>query len=169
MSFRGSMAVIVLVLFAGCGGVWIEVGTRSLAEARRAWEATGIRDYEIEWTSAGAREGRYRVSVRGGEVTRILSIQPDGKETAARPADPSYYGVEGLFRVIEEELEEALGERPFGQPPGTHVLQRFVPDPRYGFPRSYRRDVAGTRRGLAIDVVQFAPTAPTNVPSGPTP
>lgn len=151
------VAVLLLAVLAGCGGAGIEVGTRSLAEARRLWEKAGVRDYDLEWTSSGAREGRYRVTVRDGQVTSVRTVQPDGGEVVANPADPSYYGVEGLFRVLEEECDEALGGRPFGQPAGTRVLQRFVPDPIYGFPRRYRRDVAGTPRGLAIDVVRFDP------------
>ncbi|GIW86149.1 MAG: hypothetical protein KatS3mg108_0473 [Isosphaeraceae bacterium] len=158
----GPLLAVGAVLAAGCGGSGVELGTRSLAQARQLWEQAGIRDYDLEWTSSGARSGHYRVAVRDGAVTSVRSVQPDGTEVAARPADPSYYGIDGLFRVLDEELDAALAERPFGRPPGTRVLQRFQPDPVYGFPRRYRRDVAGMPNGLAIDVIRFDPRPNTS-------
>jgi hypothetical protein len=34
---------------------------------------------------------------------------------------------------------------------------RFTPDPKLGYPRSYRRNVLGTSLELAIDVIRLIP------------
>ena len=84
-------------------------------------------------------------------------VQPDGTRVVAHPGDPSAYGVEGLFRVLQEEADQLLADRPFDQPKGSSIVLKFTPDPKLGYPRHYRRDVAGSRRGLAIDVLALTP------------
>src|SRR5262245_20851148 len=150
------------VLGTGCGGgsVGEDVTREGLDRARQAWERAAIRDYDLEWASRGAlAPGRYAVTVRDGRVIEVRSIADDGSVRRARPADPSYYAVEGLFRIIDDDLSQRLEERPFGQPKGARVLMKFAPDPRLGYPRSYRRDVVGTRQGVAIDVIRLDPVA----------
>jgi hypothetical protein len=158
----GCAVVLATVALAGCQR-GEEVTPESLREARRQWERAGVRDYNLQWKTSGARAGQYRVFVRGGEVRSVRLVQ-DGAEREARPGDKSYYGIEGLFRVIDEELAQRMDERPFGQPKGSRVLLRMVRDPRYGFPRQYQRDVAGSIRGLVLDVVEFVPDPPAEIP-----
>lgn len=155
------LGAALLGSLAGCNG-GEDVSTRSLANARRVWNAANVRDYDLEWMSTGERDGHYRVSVRGGEVQSIRQIVEDRREGKvveidAKPADPSYYGVEGLFKILEEERSQLADERPFGQPKGTTALLKFTPDRELGYPKRYRRDVLGSPRGLAIDVVKFVP------------
>lgn len=158
---RLSLTLIGSILCASASGCATgeDVTTRALDKARARWEQAALNDYNIEWTSSGARLGHYRVAVRQGEVVSVQSVLPDGRVVEARPGDPSYYSVEGLFRVLEEELDHALSDTPFGRPRGTRVLLKFVTDPVLGYPTRYRRDVAGTRQGLAIDVVSLVPVA----------
>jgi hypothetical protein len=146
-----------MITLAGCAG-GEDVTPRNLTDARERWEEAGLRDYDLEWTTSGARENHYLVFVRDGQVHEIRRIEPDGRQTVARPGDPSYYSVEGLFRTMEEEASQLLEPRPFDQPKGTHVLLKFTPDPELGYPRHYRRDVVGSPRGLAIDVVRLEPS-----------
>jgi hypothetical protein len=146
----------VLLAFAGCGGSE-DVTSRSIAEARRRWEHAGIRNYDLEWTSTGLSRAHYVVAVRGGEVRSIASILPDGRSMEVHPAEPKFYGIEGLFMVIGDELAQLRTRTPFGQPKGTKAVLRFTPDPELGYPRRYRRDVLGTPLALAIDVVRFRP------------
>ncbi len=171
------LAPIALAL-AGCAG-GEDVSTRSIANARRTWEAARVRNYDLEWTSSGARDGHYLVTVRGGQVLSIKSIVRDrrtgeAREVEARPGDKSYYGVEGLFKVLEEERAQLDQPEPFGRPRGASTLLRFTPDPKFGYPSRYRRDVAGSPRGLAIDVVRFVPNpsapapAPVSTPAPPS-
>jgi Family of unknown function (DUF6174) len=157
----------VLPALSGCAGGEV-VTTQSIAEARQRWERAEIRDYDLEWTSTGLSRAHYVVTVRGGQVRAIESILPDGKSIAVHPAEPRFYGVEGLFLVISDELAQLRTERPFGQPKGTKTVLRFTPDPELGYPRRYRRDVLGTPLALAIDVIRFQlepPSAAGPIPS----
>ncbi|MDB5352666.1 MAG: hypothetical protein JWN86_3913 [Planctomycetota bacterium] len=159
---------LCLIALAGCAG-GEDVTTRSIANARRIWDAAKIRDYDLEWTSSGARDGHYRIFVRDGKVRSIRAFVDDRKERRVReievkPGDPSYYSVDGLFKILEEERSQLSEPAPFGQPKGTSVLLRFTPDPKLGYPKRFRRDVVGTPRGLAIDVVRFTPNPGAAIP-----
>lgn len=161
------LPALLLIALAGCAG-GEDVTPRTLARARQLWERAGVDDYNLEWTSSGAREGHYLVYVRGGRVAAIRSVQPDGRQVEARPGDPSYYGVEGLFRILREEADQLLEDRPFNQPKGTRILLKFTPDPELGYPRRYRRDVVGSRQGLAIDVIELDRDPPAAIPPLPS-
>ncbi len=164
----GRLAPALAVLMAwttlgGCGA-GREVTPAAIREARGTWLKTGVRDYDLEWTSAGPRNAHYRVFVRDGAVRMIYSVLPDGREFEAKPAEPKFYGVDGLFLVIEDDLAQLKQPRPFGQAKGASTVMRFDPDPTYGYPRSFRRDVSGSPTGLAIDVVRFDPKPPAEIP-----
>jgi hypothetical protein len=151
------MAVLSLLpILAGCAG-GEELTVQSLGKARRLWDQAQIRDYDLEWTSSGLNHGHYRVAVRKGKVRSIESIQPNGRSTTVATAEPRYYGVEGLFTTLKDELAQLQTPEPFGQPKGSKVVMRFTPDPKFGFPRRYQRDVLGTPQALAIDVIRFVP------------
>jgi hypothetical protein len=156
---------LLLVAAAGCGG-GEEVTKESIARARRLWSKAGIRDYDLEWISSGSSSSHYRVSVRNGGVRTIESVQSTGQTVPVRTAEPRYYGVEGLFMIIADELAQRQMPRPFGQPKGTTAILRFTPDAKLGIPMSYRRDVMGAPMPLAIDVVRFDPH-PRASPSPP--
>jgi hypothetical protein len=160
---RSCLPLSLALLLAGCAG-GEDLTTRSLRAAQRAWEGAGLRDYDLEWASSGARVGRYRVFVRDGRVRAIYMVQPDGKEAVARPAEPRFFGVDGLFQVLEEELDQAQEDAPFGQPRGSRVVLKFTPDPKLGYPRDYRRDVLGGHARLAIDVLRLDPAPPAAIP-----
>jgi hypothetical protein len=138
----------------GCAG-GESVTSQAIDRARRMWDAANIKDYNLEWTTTGQRNSRYRVIVRAGKVQRIDSILPDGRTVEMHPAQPQFYGVDGLFQVMEDELDQLKTETPFGKPKGTTAVLRFTPDPTLGYPRSYRRDVAGTPHGVSIDVTRL--------------
>jgi hypothetical protein len=154
-----------MLTLPGCAG-GEDVTTRSLATARRRWEGAGIQDYHLEWSSSGLGHGHYDVTVRGGEVVAIESILSGGKRMAVRPAEPKFYGVEGLFMILGDELAQLDTSAPFGQPRGTKTVLRFAPDPELGYPRRYRRDVVGSPLALAIDVIRFEPESARRTSAG---
>jgi Family of unknown function (DUF6174) len=161
------MLIALLLAAAGCAG-GEAVTTQSIALARSKWEKANIQNYNLEWTTTGQRNSRYRVTVRRGKVKRIDSVLPDGRMVEMHPAEPGFYGVDGLFQVIEEELAQLRSENPFGRPRGTTAVLRFTPDPKLGYPRSYQRDVAGTPQGLSLDVIRLDIVPPEAPPtSGP--
>lgn len=154
---RLALVAVSAAMLCGCG-TDRELTERSLREARQVWTRAGIKDYDLEWTTTGLRTAHYRVQVRGGRVEHIGSVLPDGREIVVHPAEASFYSVDGLFATMEEELDQSHADQPFGQAPGSAAVLRFDPDPRLGYPRRYRRDVVGATKGLAIDVVKFAPS-----------
>lgn len=157
--YRGAIVLALLAGVAGgCAGTE-DVTPRTLRKARQQWQQANVRNYEMEWTSRGPQTGRggahYRVKVRDGKVEAVEAIRPDGRFAAVNTKKPEYFGVDGLFKTIQEEMAQLDTDKPFGQPKGTRVILQFTPDPKLGFPRSYRRDVMNVPQGVAIDVVRF--------------
>lgn len=156
--------VLFIALMALCGcGSGVEVNALNLARARATWDGAKVRDYDLEWTTSGDQTGHYVVFVRGGSVKAIHGFVEDRKarqvrEIEVKPGDPSYYGVEGLFRIVAEELAQcADGGSALGASKGAKILLKFTPDAKLGYPRRYRRDVVGQPRRLALDVVRLDP------------
>ncbi len=156
---------IALMAVCGCGG-GVEVNALNLAQARSLWDAAKVHDYDLEWTTSGDQNGHYVAFVRGGSVKAIHAFVEDRKarrmrEIEVKPGDPSYYGVEGLFKIIKEEQAQcADGGSALGASKGARMLLKFTPDPKLGYPRRYRRDVVGQTRRLALDVVRLDPRDP---------
>ena len=67
---------------AAAGGQ--EVTPEAIDQARQLWTKAGIRDYDLEWTVAGAQSNHYYVTVRGGEVRKVEAVRPDGQRIAAQ-------------------------------------------------------------------------------------
>ena len=150
------IAITSLCIFARCSS-GEPVTPQALAAAKKVWTDAQVRDYDLEWIASGQSSGHYFVTVRGGDVRKIEAVAPDGRKFEVHPAEPRFYGVDGLFTTIADELAQLGTARPFGQPEGVKVVMRFTADPRLGYPRSYRRDVLGTSQGLAIDVLRLVP------------
>lgn len=159
------LAIAFLCLFARCSS-GEPVTPQALAAAKKVWTNANLRDYDLEWRASGQNSAHYYVTVRGGDVRKIESVAPDGQKFEVHPAEPRFYGVDGLFTTIADELAQLETARPFGQPEGTKVVMRFTADPQLGYPRSYRRDVLGTSQGLAIDVLRLVP-AGSGLPAAP--
>jgi hypothetical protein len=157
--WSGAIALgLASLCLSGCAG-GETVTTQSLQAARQQWEGAGIRSYDLEWTNSGPGNPRYRVEVRNAVVQRLRIVLPDGTTRETTTHDTGYFSVEGLFKTIADELEQLRTNEPFGKPKGSSVVMRFTPDPKYGFPRSYRRDVAGSARAVWFDVLQFEPVS----------
>ena len=161
------VAALTLVFLAGCGG-GENVTEQSLRDARQRWERSGIRDYTLEWTNSGPGRPKYHVEVREGAVRSVQFMLPDGTLRETNTHEPKYFGVEGLFLTIAEELAQLRTDAPFNQQKGASVVMRFTPDPKYGFPQSYRRDVAGSLKAMSFDVTRFEAHA-SSKQAGPTP
>ena len=160
--FFATLGILAVVGAASGCGRGQEVTPEAITQAKQLWTKAGIRDYDLEWTVAGAQSNRYDVTVRGGEVRKVESIQPDGTRMTTKIADTRYYSVDGLFLTIANELAQLKTDHPFDRPKGTKVIMRFKPDPKLGYPQWYRRDVMGTSLSIAIDVVKLVPQAPSS-------
>jgi hypothetical protein len=147
----------LLIAAAGCGS-GREVTPESVQAARQLWTRAGIRDYDLDWSVTGKNHAHYLVTVRDGQVRKVELIQPDGRRVPGRSAETAMFGVDGLFRTMDEELAVcSKAERPFDQPKGTRVVMRFKPDAKLGYPHWYHRDVLGTSASMAIDVNALTP------------
>lgn len=156
----------VLIAAAGCGGGQVAT-PESVHAARQLWAHAGLRDYDLDWSVSGSNNAHYLVTVRGGEVRKVESLQGDGSKVTLHPEKMQFYGVDGLFRTIDEELAICgKQEKPFGQPKGTKVVMRFRPDERLGYPHWYHRDVLGTTASMAIDVKSLTPATQAAEPAG---
>ncbi|WP_074308354.1 hypothetical protein [Singulisphaera sp. GP187] len=158
--------LIPLLALAGCGG-GEPVTKQSIAQARKVWARARIDDYDLDWTSSGTNNAYYHVIVRDGRVRRLEQVLPDGRTVELHPGKPEYFGVDGLFLTMAEEHAQLETDRPFGQAKGSKAVLLFTPDPKYGYPQSYRRDVVGAILPVAIDVVRFVPNPPQSQPTLP--
>jgi hypothetical protein len=149
-----------LLTIAGCDGGQA-VTPEALDHAKQLWTSAGIRDYELDWSVTGSNNAHYLVTVQAGEVRKVDTFAPDGRRIELHPGSPRFFGVDGLFVTISDELAQLKTERPFGQPTGTKVVMKFSPDTKLGYPHWYRRDVLGTAQAVTIDVNKLVPSATT--------
>jgi Family of unknown function (DUF6174) len=141
----------------GCSGGQ-DVTADGIKAARQLWSKAGIRDYELEYTTAPAN-GHFVVTVRDSEVKKIEAIQPGGARVELHPGAPRYYSVDGLFVTIADELAQLEKPNPFEQPKGTRILMKFKTNPELGYPEWYHRDIMGASQSARIDVIKLTPTA----------
>ena len=134
-----------------------EVTEQAIAQAKQRWITAGIRDYDLEWTLTGPNNAHYHVTVQAGQVSKIESQAPDGRRFEIHSPAPRYFGVDGLFLTIANEIALLKTDRPFNRPTGTKVVMRFQPDFELGYPRWYRRDVVGTSQAMTIEVIKLVP------------
>ncbi len=146
-------AVAALVILAAIVVIWLVMRdstprlTREAFEAGRdRWRSAGVDEYSSTLTvhNPGQTGTTYRVDVRGGRVVRFTM---NDREAPANEA----YSMAGLFEILERELELASGRGP-GSLEGAVLRAEF--DPRYGFPRVYKR-IAPERKSTFIEVVAF--------------
>jgi hypothetical protein len=160
----GTLVILAwLGTMAGCDAGQV-VTPEAIDQAKRLWSLGGIRDYELDWSTTGPNNAHYVVTVQAGEVRKVDAVQPDGRRIELHPGSPRFFGVDGLFLTISDELAQLKTERPFGQPMGTKVVMRFSPDAKLGYPHWYRRDVLGTSQAVTIDVNKLVPSATSTMP-----
>jgi hypothetical protein len=165
---RGFSALVILAWLGvgatiGCDG-GLPVTPEAIDQAKRLWSSAGIRDYELDWSTTGPNNAHYLVTVQAGEVRKVDAIEPDGRHIELHPGSPRFFGVDGLFVTISDELAQLKTDKPFGQPAGTKVVMRFRPDAKLGYPQWYRRDILGTSQAVTIDVNKLASSARATTP-----
>mgnify|MGYP007059460768 FL=1 len=145
------VAAVALVLLLRKGGETLT--TEVLAAARERWAAEGPKDYDLRIEITGAQEGSHRVEVRRGVVVNMTT----GGAAVPPRVWPSW-SVEGLFRFLETELENAeRPARPHGVDSPDQVLLRAEFDGDLGYPRRFVRHVQGTTKSIEWEITAFEP------------
>ena len=95
--------------------------------------------------------GVFDVEVENGIVT---NLKRNGE--VVRPTEAQDYSMEGLFKIIREEMDLAKNPSLFGAPAGysAYLMARFS---RTGGLQHYRRAVGGISNSIDIQVLSFEP------------
>ena len=119
----------------------------SLREARIRWREADIHDYEIRYDMHGSR---YDVRVRDGLV---VDLKVGGKQPVS--ADWGAYSVEGLFDVLDMEVENLTDSYgPFGSQAGS-VIARVRFNQEHGHIERYLRSGGVGGLPVAIQLLDF--------------
>jgi hypothetical protein len=123
-----------------------------LAQQQEKWKShqPGFYRIVIEMSGDRVEAGTFEVVVRSGEV---VSLRRNG--SVIMPGRGQDYSMEGLFRMLQQEL--GLAEKPgtLGAPGGysVYTLARF--DEETGRLIHYRRTVGGASNSIEIKVTEF--------------
>ena len=141
------LAALVLTLFV-IREPMEPLTSEALHEARDRWRQAGINDYQLRYDMHGSR---YEVRVRHGLV---VNLQVNGRQPVS--ADWGAYSVEGLFEVLEMELENLTDTTgPFGASVGP-VIARVRFNDQQGHLERYVRSGSGGGRPVSIQLLEFA-------------
>ena len=143
--------VFCSILFSGCARL-PALTPAILEQAEQKWAMHKPGDYRLVIEMSGDRveTGRFEVVVHAGQVINIrrngLTLPPE------RGQD---YSMEGLFRVLEQEL--GLAEKPsmLGAPDGYTIYTTAKFDEITGRLVHYRRIVGGASNSIDINVMAF--------------
>jgi hypothetical protein len=125
-----------------------------LSQAQEKWNATRPEFYRLTIEMKGNRveAGRFEVMVRSGEV---VSLTRNGR--AIMPGRGQDYSMDGLFRMLHQEVELARNPTLLGAPPGysAYPMARF--DEPTGRLIEFRRTVGGTNNAIDVRVARYEP------------
>lgn len=136
-----------------------EVSRQSLDEAVRQWQVNGPRDYDVQVVVDGRSKDTYRVSVRDGVA---VSLVHNGT-LIDRPRVWDTWSVPGMFDTIRrdvETVETVESGQATKETPRLRLKCDF--DPKYGYPKRYRRTQMSGGREVIWNVVEFKVLAELN-------
>ncbi len=128
----------------------IPLSSEALTQARKKWSEASIRSYHLKYRMHG---GLYEVDVQDGLVS---AITVNGQTLSI--AQPGAYSVDGLFDILQMELENmADPSSPMGTSPGN-ILARVRFNGRLGYPERYLRGGTYQSNDSSLDMLEFHPT-----------
>ena len=147
-SCRILAALLVLV---SCSGL-STLTPATLDESEAKWNAAKPSSYRMVVSMEGDRveHGEFDVRVETGTVTEL---RRNGEAVNVKSGQD--YSMDGLFKMIREEMELAKNPSLFGAPAGysAYLMARF--DGRTGGLLQYRRSVGGISNSIDIQVLSF--------------
>jgi hypothetical protein len=138
------------LLLAACSGL-STLTPEILDQAERRWQASRPPAYSLTVVMEGDRveRGEFDVEVQANTVT----VKRNG--VALNPESGKDYSMDGLFRIIREEIDLAKTPALFGAPSGysAYLMANF--DQATGGLKHYRRSVGGISNSIDIQVTKF--------------
>jgi hypothetical protein len=149
--------LVALLGLGSCSGL-STLTPAMLDEAEAKWKTARPASYRMVVAMEGDRveHGEYDVLVQAGAVTEIKF---NGEAVNLKPGQD--YSMEGLFKIIRDEIDLAKNPVLLGAQPGysVYLMARF--DSRTGGLVHYRRSVGGISRSIDIQVLKFEATSGT--------
>jgi hypothetical protein len=153
----GSVVSLILLVRTRFGDPTPEITGEAFTAARRHWREAALKDYDVSIEVInGGRLEKYDVSVRDGHA-----------ETAERNGAPltnrrtfETWSVPGMFGTIDSDWQNV--EKHLAHKADASTLQLTVRvefDPKYGYPKRYRRIEWGSSREISWKVTRFEPRA----------
>ena len=137
---------------AGCSGLSTLTPDVLHAQQQR-WNSAGPSYYSMIVEMKGDRieTSRYAVTVRDKNVVKLerngLLISPGG--------GLQDYSIDGLFHILDQELDLAKKPEILGAPPGWGAYTMASFDAATGRLLRYQRSVGETKNGIEINVQDF--------------
>jgi hypothetical protein len=157
----GSLIVAAVAIVLAVREPMAELTPEALTAARHRWRQAGIRDYDttIETTASTLGSGSVlRVRVRNGRPEQIADLTASQREITV--AEPESYTIEGLFAMLERELQLSRDPSgPLSSGSGKTFLRVHF-DEQYGYPRRYLRVIGGTNTSSEVRVRDFETRTP---------
>ena len=146
-------SVWALILFAAVACSRLPTLTPELlSQAEQKWNAQKPASYRLIVEMSGDRveAGRFEVEVHSGEV---VSLRRNGLVVSSSSGQD--YTMDGLFRMLRQEI--ALAEKPemLGAPGGYSVYMNASFDEMTGRLLRYRRTVGGTSNSIEVNVAGY--------------
>jgi HAMP domain-containing protein len=152
-------AVATLAVIAVVAVIWLRdpiapLDRAAFEAAHGRWKQHAPADYDLELTVEGDQTGRYEVEVRG---SRVATLRRDGAEQPQRGDALRYWSVEGLFEVIEIDLEQAEKEQKAAPDVRCRLRLSAEFDSELGYPSRYRRLLLDSDRQVQWRITRLTP------------
>jgi len=142
--------VVALLCLGACSGL-STLTPEILDQAEAKWNKGKPASYRLVVSMEGDRveRGEFDVEVENGVVT---SLKRNGQVVNLRSGED--YSMDGLFKIIRNEMDLAKNPATFGAPAGysAYLMGSFDNDGRL---RHYRRAVGGISNSIDIQVLSF--------------
>ncbi len=151
---KGLLCIPVLFLVS-CSGL-NTLTPQMIDQAEKQWNASKPASYRLVVTMVGDRleKSEYDVQVENGVVTSLT--RNGGAVNSFQGQD---YSMDGLFKIIREEMDLSTTPMKLGAPEGytAYLMANF--DSTTGRLLKYRRSVGGVSNSIDIVVQTYEPRA----------
>jgi hypothetical protein len=150
----GSLTALICIsaiFLSTCSGLQT-LTPEMLQAARQTWQSKRPDYYRLVLDMSGDRveTGRFEVTVQG---TEVVSLRRNGQ--VILPAKGQDYSMDGLFRVLVQEVDLIGKPTLLGAPEGYSVYAMARFDPENGRLIRYRRTVGGAKNSVEMSVIEF--------------